>query len=397
MDTLTTTQTTQLKHTHMKKRVITLMAVALTLGATTFAQEAEVAAVTEVTEAPAEATSGELSISGSVDVYTRSVIGADVQQAPGSSFATGQGTGLGMANVVFEKSGEKAGFVADLAFGPKATQAILDTRDNLLNQAYVYWNATDKLTVTMGKFYTFLGYEVISPTGNFNYTTSYLFSYGPFHQTGIKLDYSITDELSIMGGVFNQTDVTSDNLNTDPYFGGQIGYKNDMGGLWLNAIYGNNLEDTTNGVIAGKGLQLDITTGWDLTDALYVGLNASTQSFKADAEGSKKSSFSGAALYIQYALSDNFKLGFRGEQFEVKNFHLDPSDTKISLNSEGNGSVTDLTLSGNITIGDLTLIPEFRVDMVKDQGKGTEPYTTKGKTDGTNILPQLLLAAVYKF
>lgn len=372
----------------MKKRVITLMAVALTLGATSFAQEVEVAAVTE---APVEASSGELSISGSVDVYTRSVIGADVQQAPGSSFAAGQGTGLGMANVVFEKSGEKTGFVADLAFGPKATQAILDTRDNFLNQAYVYWNATDKLTVTMGKFYTFLGYEVISPTGNFNYTTSYLFSYGPFHQTGIKLDYSITDELSIMGGVFNKTDVTSDNSNTDPYFGGQIGYKNDMGGLWLNAIYGHDQAS------AGNALQLDITTGWDLTDALYLGLNASTQSLKPDVSGGKTSSFSGAALYVQYALSDNFKLGFRGEKFDVKNGHLPTALTMIPLDVDGNGSVTDLTLSGNITIGDLTLIPEFRVDMMKDQGKGTETFTTNGGQEGTNVLPQLLLAAVYKF
>ena len=121
-----------------------------------------------------------------------------------------------------------------------------------------------------------------------------------------------------------------------------------MGGLWLNAIYGHDQAS------AGNALQLDITTGWDLTDALYVGLNASTQSLKPDVSGVKTSSFSGAALYLQYALSDNFKLGFRGEQFGVKNNHLPTSSTMIPLDVNGNGSVTDLTLSGNLTVNGTT-------------------------------------------
>ena len=47
------------------------------------------------------------------------------------------------------------------------------------------------MTVTLGNFNTFLGYEVISPAANFNYSTSYMFSYGPFSHTGMKLDFSV--------------------------------------------------------------------------------------------------------------------------------------------------------------------------------------------------------------
>ncbi|HAE72380.1 MAG TPA: porin, partial [Flavobacteriaceae bacterium] len=42
---------------------------------------------------------------------------------------------------------------------------------NIVNQLYMYWNVSDKVTLTMGNFNTFLGYEVISPAANFNYST----------------------------------------------------------------------------------------------------------------------------------------------------------------------------------------------------------------------------------
>ena len=67
---------------------------------------------------------------------------------------------------------KKSGVVADLAFGPKADDANLA---GAINQLYAYYNISDKITVTAGQFNTFLGYEVISPAANFNYTVSYLY------------------------------------------------------------------------------------------------------------------------------------------------------------------------------------------------------------------------------
>ena len=59
---------------------------------------------------------------------------------------------------------------------------------------------------------TYVGYEIISPTGNFNYSTSYLFSNGPFQQAGIKMDYAVSDRFALMFGVFNEFDSY---VNTD--------------------------------------------------------------------------------------------------------------------------------------------------------------------------------------
>ncbi len=135
------------------------------------------------------------SLSGSADAYFRSNFNAPNGQnavAPRSSFANLSGFALGMANVIATYQGEKVGFVADLVFGPRGEDAVFNSpslrpggSSNIVNQLYAYWNVSKSVKLTLGNFNTFLGYEVISPTGNFNYSTSYLFSYGPFSHTGL--------------------------------------------------------------------------------------------------------------------------------------------------------------------------------------------------------------------
>ena len=130
-------------------------------------------------------------LSGSIDTYYRSS-----EYAPGTSFANLPGFAMGMANLIVSYEGEKSGFVADLVFGPRGADAVFSSpqlddfyrSSNIVNQLYAYYNVSDSFTLTMGNFNTFLGYEVISPVANFNYTTSYMFSYGPFSHSGIKAD-----------------------------------------------------------------------------------------------------------------------------------------------------------------------------------------------------------------
>ena len=130
------------------------------------------------------------------------------------------------------------GFVADLVFGPRGTDAIFaspmySATGNIVNQLYAYWNVSESVTLTFGNFNTFLGYEVISPVANFNYSTSYLFSYGPFSHTGLKADFALSDDFSLMLGVFNDTDLTEFNPTGDYAAGAQLGYKDQ----YLNLLY----------------------------------------------------------------------------------------------------------------------------------------------------------------
>ena len=311
-----------------------------------------------------------ISVSGSVDAYYRANInGSNNPQdtltlAPSSSFANLPGFSLGMANLVLGVEGEKSGLVADLVFGPRGADAVFGSPAplNIVNQLYVYWNITEDLTFTLGNFNTFLGYEVISPTGNFNYSTSYMFSYGPFSHTGMKLDYTFGSGFSFMAAIMNPTDATDFNPSGEYVGGFQLGYSNDAGGAWLNAIVSDGF------------YQVDLTTGWDLTDAIYLGFNGTTNT-----------DFYGAAIYAQASVSEPLALGVRAEYF------ADESGVAIAAGE----SVIDFTFSANYTVGSLTLIAEFRVDALSYDGYATGGDVTDPALEKS--LSSFVLGAYYSF
>jgi len=314
-------------------------------------------------------TLGGVQLSGSVDAYFRANATSvnELGEEPGTSFANDNGFALGMANLIAYKEFGKTAVVADLAFGPRADDAT--TGDRYVNQLYVTYAPLEELTFTFGKFNTFLGYEVISPVGNFNYSTSYMFSNGPFSHTGLKADYAIDENFSVGAAIMNATDVTANNNGIGHYTGGlQLGYANDKGSVFLNALYGKESAD------AIPSYQVDLTTGWDLTDELYLGANATYK----DYEGSNHNGFYGVALYPQYDFTDAFSLGLRGEYFG-----------NVIANTDTNVIAT--TLTGAYTVGGLTIKPELRLDIRENddfQDLNGEP---------TEFLGSAVLGAVYAF
>lgn len=337
----------------MKLFKTTLLSLSLFASTVTLAQEE---ATTEV--AAEEPT---FSLSGSIDTYYRSS-----EYAPGTSFGNLPGFALGMANVIVSYEGEKSGFVADFVFGPRGTDAVFNSTgsSNIVNQLYAYYNVSDSFTLTLGNFNTFLGYEVISPVANFNYTTSYMFSYGPFSHTGIKADIAVNDNTSIMLGVLNSTDMTeSQPLGDDYMIGAQLG----LFGQYINYLGGG-----TAGVS-----QIDFTGGFNITDSLYLGLNATSYSDDNDVE------FSGIALYPQYSFSDSFALGARYEAFS--------EDGLGAIGSvSGEGDNTSFTITGSYTSGNMIIKPELRLDTASGQF-----YTN---ADGaTDSLSTFIVAAIYSF
>ncbi len=334
----------------MKIFKTTFLLFTLLAGTLTYAQEE-----TETEEAPS------FSIAGSIDTYYRSS-----EYAPGTSFGDLPGFALGMANIVVSYEGEKSGFVADLVFGPRGTDAVFNSSgsSNIVNQLYAYYNLSESFTLTLGNFNTFLGYEVISPVANFNYTTSYMFSYGPFSHTGIKADLAVSDDISIMLGVLNSTDMTeSQPLGEDYMIGVQLG----LFGQYINYLRGG-----TAGVS-----QIDFTGGFNLTEKLYLGINATSYSDDLDID------FSGIALYPQYTISDTFALGARFEAFSEEGLGAIGS---IS----GEGDNTSSTLTGSYTSGNLIFKPEIRIDSASGQ--------FYSNADGaTDSLSTFIVAAIYSF
>lgn len=306
---------------------------------------------------------GTFTLSGTVDVYGTTNFTKD-PGTPGILIANpgnANAFGLGFANTVFAYEKGKAGVVADIAFGPKADDANLA---GAINQLYAYYNVSDKVTVTAGQFNTFLGYEVISPAANFNYTVSYLFNAGPFSHTGVKLDYAASDDLSFMLAVTNAHALTSadGNFADATQLGAQVGYK----GQYLNFI--------TGAVDAGSAkdwIFLDYTGGFDLSDSFYVGINAAYANSSEDNAG-----YQGVALYLQNTFSDTFALGFRPEFF-----------TQTGAVDQ---NVSAFTLTANTTLTDnLKLITDLRFDSSDDMI--IEAFPGKDSTS------TLTIAAVYSF
>lgn len=364
----------------MKKTLFLLvifLLVNLSLSAQQSANTAE-ETVEEIKTVEEEEKKKGISIAGFVDAYYQYSFNED--PFPTSFTETHNSFTLGMANVVFSKEG-KVGFVADIAFGPRAEVANGYNGSTLaaIKQLYVTYSPSDKVTFTLGNFGTHVGYEVIDAPANVNYSTSYMFSNGPFYHTGLKVDYAFTENFGAMIGLLNDTDSKIDEVS-GKHFGAQLSYTDDKTGVFLNFITGKDDED----LIADsdvKSSQIDLTATYQATDEFGLGLNATNKTVNSS-ELSENLNWFGAAIYANYALSDMFTLGLRGEYIG--------DDDGLILGVADN-SITSLTLSGNISIGALKLIPEIRVDSAAEAS-----YLDK---DGaaSKSTASFIFAAMYSF
>ena len=217
---------------------------------------------------------------------------------------------------------------------------------------------------------TFIGYEVISPLGNYNYSTSYLFTNGPFQNAGIKANYAVSSKVGLMVGLFNDQwnlyQATPEfGLNA---FGAQLSVTPAEG---LTAYF-NLLTGSESGTI------VDLTAAYQVSSKFKLGLNAADFSGPASGTG-----YTGIALYPSYAITSTFGLGLRAESFNAKK----ASD----YSGVGNGSITALTLSANLKSGGLTFIPEIRLDSASSQ----KFYAANG--NATKSASQFAVAMVYGF
>lgn len=285
---------------------------------------------------------------------------------------------LGMAKLGLTKEVGKVSFGVDLGFGPRADAAngYAGTSFGPVQQLYVAYAPNDKLTFTAGNFGTHVGYEIIDANGNFHYSTSYMFSYGPFYHTGVKADIALTDNLGMMVGIFNDTDAKFDAVG-GKHLGAQLSYSTEVGDIYLNYLGGKDGADSTS------FNQVDLTAAFGLTDELSLGVNATVRpSTDTKVDGMGEATWFGAALYLDYAVSETLSLGVRGE-------YLNDDDAYLFGTTDLN--IIDLTASANIIIDNLTIIPELRIDLFSEDIIAD----IDGNAVGTS--PTFILAAVYSF
>jgi hypothetical protein len=228
-------------------------------------------------------------------------------------------------------------------------------------QAFVSYAISPKVKLSVGKWATHVGYELLDAYANRNYSMSYGFSYGPFFHTGIKADISLGGKTAMMIGFAQPTDFVSSS-SPDKVIIAQFSSAsaNDQLKGYLNFQGANGKSQfdlVLNGVVSPT-----FAINYDGTIATNAG-----------------KSWSSNALYVNY--DPIAKVGFtlRSEYFNDVN----------SVVGVGT-SIFQNTLSANVHFNKLTIIPEIRFDNAQDKvffnkNNNLNPYAGN-----------FILAAVYK-
>jgi hypothetical protein len=333
-------------------------------------------------------------VSGYVDAYYRFNLSNPKKETGEinnfTSFTNSQNSfELNMASVKLEHSFGKVGAVADLGFGKRAEEFSYNDGEAgegkngilsnaIIKQAYLTYSPAANVKLTAGSWATHVGYELVDPTLNRNYSMSYMFSWGPFFHTGVKADVAL-GKSGFMLGFANPTDLKSANFSRK----------------WLIAQYSlSAIDDKVKMYVNYQGgkpadgaklHQYDLTVSAAVSEKFSMGYNGTVQSVKAkDANGKfgDANSWWGSALYFNVDPSTAFGLTLRSEYFSNKKAVVGAPEAGIFAN----------TLSANFRVGPLTIIPELRLE------NASAPIFTKGDAIASKkSTSSALVAAVYKF
>lgn len=327
--------------------------------------------------------------SGSADVYIK----YDMQKNPANTYTSFTNTHnsfeLGMISAKVEHQGKKVSLVGDIGFGSRVEQFTYnDSKSNvMIKQLYLSYAPAEWVKFSMGSWATHVGYELVDPYLNRNYSMSYMFSYGPFFHTGIKAEF-VFGQHGFMVGITDPADLKSAmELQGEKYkyFIGQYSYGTKNGNFksYLNVFAGKRNTDTAN--VA----QLDLVMTQKINNKFSLGANASfnNSNYPQSIAVDKSKKWWGAALYLNYDAPKTWGLTWRTEYFDDKE-KLNVYSS--SLASTG-GNVWANTLTCNLKVSSLTIMPEVRYEIASQ-----DIYFD---LDGNSFKHDLsfLLSAIYQF
>jgi hypothetical protein len=135
--------------------------------------------------------------------------------------------------------------------------------------------------------------------------------------------------------------------------------------------------------------QYDLVLTYGVSDKFSLGYNGTIARYKQKENGkySEAKNWWGSALYFNFDPTEKLGFTLRSEYFEDN----DKINVFGGVPGIKGGSVFANTLSANVRLGSLTLIPEFRLE------SGSTSIFTNGKGNGSKTAAAALLAAVYSF
>jgi len=340
---------------------------------------------------------------------------------------------LGMVQTVMKYTNKKSEMIADLAYGPSAQYGNYGNVPNfgsaygyaigndvytsvLIKQAYWKYNATDKLSFTMGQFGTHIGYELIEASLNYFYSINHTFNSGvPFYHIGLKGSYAFSDKVSLMLGVVNGFDYVNDNNRAKGVIGQLALAPTEHLTTYINFISTNESNADAQGKTPKGNFTLyDLNGVYTISDKFYIGywfilgmqhgtLGTPGTFVPADGDVDKTKKWWGANLYFVYNTSDLFSIGLRAEHFNNDEGARGLRSYNSATETWAGTSASTLTLTGtfNLADGNLMIKPELRSDIFKKLGgaglESSQQFMDSNGNFTKNSQTTLGVAAIYKF
>jgi len=326
-----------------------------------------------------------LTFSGSADVYYRYDLGETKANNLTSFTNSHNSFELGMASVKLDYKISKMQVVADIGVGKRATEFSYNDEGILasIKQLYISYAPSTHLKFTAGSWATHVGYELVDPQLNRNYSMSYMFTNGPFFHTGVKAEASFGNS-GLMLGLANPTDYkyVPDGQINSKYILAQYSYTpGDHFKAYVNYVHGKNVDTT-------KSDQFDLVLTSKFNDKFSLGYNGTinrTAVYLGKEKYNATKSWWGSALYLNYDPTSKFGLTLREEYFS------DDNQLKMFGSQLQGGNIFATTLSANLRADKLIFIPEVRMDMA------SQPLFVDNDGSPRKWTASLLLAAIYQF
>ncbi len=294
--------------------------------------------------------------------------------------------GINLAELVFQKSADPAGFRIDLNFG-ETTDFVHSSSLNgdsetetfkHIQQAYLTWATPYKVTLDVGKFVTHMGAEVIESNANWNYTRGLLFCCAiPYYHTGLRANLPVSDKFYVNGYFYNGWNNVVDDTNGSNTYGVTLGAtpvkQLPIVFNWVGPEESGSFKDFN---------VYDLVVTYNATNDLSFMLNYDKGRFDPLAGGASLS-YSGIAAYAKWSMKP-CAVAFRFEHVE---------DDDGVLFGVPDNAVQEFTLTGEHQVAkDFMVRLEYRHDKAD-----AAIYENDDPGSTTDNMDRLVAGLVYSF
>jgi len=263
-----------------------------------------------------------------------------------------------------------------------------------VTQAYAQY-AGSGFTVIAGKYVTLSGAELIASPSNPNFSRSILFGYAiPFTHTGVRATFTPSDTVTLILGITNGWDDLKDTNSAKTLEVGATFAPVKAFSIAASGYFG---KERVGGLVGagteGERSLIDVVATWNITDALTLIVNGDwgqqdnlgefLTSLDLYSGPNYSAKWDGVAGYLNYTVSDNWKLSLRAEYFDDKD-----------------GYRTGVIQKWKEVTGTVAYLPskhaELRLELRGDSSD-VASFSKSNFTDAAKSQESIAVQALYKF